>query len=403
MTDPVLRDTVGVRNPFALAEAKLGKEIDWRNTSVTQKKELIERALGASYREIFDPKNTNPALIHPVKSGSGDPTQCDTAVINSLISGWGRSPLGNTYCYPVGGYGAYNDPVQGSLSDCYFMAALASIAFASSTKQQFFYDRGGSSFDLTFWDGFVTTDGVTAPQRSTTVTINNNHFPLGQNGKLVFARSNTPVEIWPAVYEKGFAEWKCGGSPSEPDYSKCCQGNPIAALSTITGYKFSTTSYFATRSFATNPSAIYDKIAGACNIAPPTHPNDRATYWPVIAFTYDSALLGYSNATIVRNHSYSVLGVQKTATDQFIVLRNPWGQVPPPVILDPALLDQYRCINDEQGNPIMCFGDPNLGPDVLSTNSWLGISDLSSPDDGIFGLNVKAFQQYFQGFGWVFA
>jgi hypothetical protein len=411
VADLVLRNNVGVRNPFAFVEAKSGKDIDWRTLSADKIRKLFETTLGASYKEIFDPHNTNSALIHPrrsaiseIRSGSGDATQCDAAIIKSLISSWGVNKLGSTYCDPAGMYGTFDDVVQGSLSDCYFMAAMCSIAFASQTKN-FFPDISGASIPLTFWYNFTTNaDYITYPQSSKIVKVTKDHFPRGQNQKLIFARSNTPGEIWPAIFEKGYAQFKSGATLNEPDYSKLCQGNPINALATITGYKYSTkTSVYATTTFATSPAAIYTTIAGACNPAPAGHLNDRAAKWPIVAYTYDSGDLGYSNATIVRNHSYSVLGVQKTDTDYYIVLRNPWGQVPPPVILDPPATLQDRCILDAAGNPVMCFGDPHLGTDVLSTKSWLGITDLSSPNDGIFGLKVNAFQQYFQGFGWVFS
>jgi hypothetical protein len=48
MAVPVLRNTVGARNPFAFAEIKLGKKIDWRNISAGEKKKIIERAFGSS-------------------------------------------------------------------------------------------------------------------------------------------------------------------------------------------------------------------------------------------------------------------------------------------------------------------------------------------------------------------
>jgi hypothetical protein len=84
-------------------------------------------------------------------------------------------------------------------------------------------------------------------------------------------------------------------------------------------------------------------------------------------------------------------------------MRNPWGQVPPVAVVDPRLLDAKRCLLDEAGNPVICYGDPNLGADVLSTKAWMDITNLADPNDGIFGLHVKAFQKYFQGFGWVFS
>jgi hypothetical protein len=401
MTNAIFRNDVGVRNPFAVAEIKLGKTIDWQKTSPGEKRKIIERAFGASYNEIFNPSHSNPAFLYPVKSGSGDAKLCDAAILKSYISKWGPNPWGNTYSDES--YGTFNDPVQGALSDCYFMAALSSLAFASSTKS-IFPKIAGSPFNITFYDNFSSdANGVSKATNSSTVKVTNDHFPLQSNGNLVFARSNTKEEIWPAIYEKAYAEWKSGGTTTEPDYSKMCQGNPITALANLTNLKFSTASVFETKTFATTPAAIYDTIAMACNIAPIIHPNDRATRLPVVAFTYDSSLLGYSNATIVRNHSYSVLGVQKSGTDRYIVLRNPWGQVPPSVVVDPALLDKNRCVLDAHGDPVICYGDPNLGTDVLSTKPWMSISDLSSPDDGIFGLHVTSFQKYFQGFGWVFA
>jgi hypothetical protein len=408
MAVPDLRNTVGARNPFAFAEAKLGKKIDWQNTSADEKRKILERAYGASYHEIFNPSNTSPGFLQPVKSGSGDAKQCDSALIKSLIAKWGPNQYGSDFCLPDGSYGCFDDVVQGALSDCFFMAALSSIAYASMTKTKFFRDLSGSSFDIYFWDNFSIdpSSGVTTPNTSTKVTVTNSHLPLQSNGNLVFGRSNTPAELWPAIYEKSFAEWKSGGTMDEPDYSKLCQGNPVTALANITGYKYATggtatPTVYDTAPFATAPAAIYDKIAVACNLALPAYPNDRTTKWPVVANTYDSSSLGLSNATIVRNHSYSVLGVQKSGTSRYIVLRNPWGQVPPPVYVDPATLNANRCVLDASGAPVICYGDPNLGTDVLSQNSWMGMS-LSDPKDGIFGLNVTAFQKYFQGFGWVY-
>jgi hypothetical protein len=396
----LFRNNIGVRNPFAVAEIKTGKQIDWRNTGAGEKRKIIEQALGASYNEIFNPANTSSALLTPIKSGSGDATKCDEAVIKNYISKWGPNPWGSIYSDEA--YGTFGDPVQGAISDCYFMAALSSIAFASSTKA-LFPKIAGSSFTIKFYDNIKTdAAGVSKPTTSTSIKVTNDHFPLQSNGNLVFARSNTKEEIWPAIYEKAYAAWK-SGIVEEPGYAKICQGNPITALANLTNWKYSAASTFDTTAFADNPAKIYDIIAGACNIAPILYPNDRATKWPVVAYTYDSSLLGYSNATIVRNHSYSVLGVQVSGADKYIVLRNPWGQVPPSVIVDPALLDKNRCVLDANGQPIICYGDPNLGTDVLSTKSWMKITDLSSPDDGIFGLHTTAFQKYFQGFGWVFS
>lgn len=398
MADILLRNDIGVRNPFAYAEAKLGKDIDWRSLSARKQRFWIEKGLGAPYAEIFNPKNTDPALIHPVKSGSGDPVMCDAAKIKTLIAGWGKNPFGDLYCEPAGTYGAYYDPVQGALSDCFFMASLAAIAFANKTNK-FFKDVTGASVDLTFYDNITKqADGSYKPTTSKTVNVTKSHFPLATNGKLVFARSNTTNENWPAMYEKGFAEFKSGGTTDEPDYSKLCQGNPITALANITNYKYSDSSTFETKNFATGAD-IYKAFLKNCV---QTVGRDRSVNWPMVAYTYDSTAIAYSNSTIVRNHSYSVLGVQQwdANSPQYIILRNPWGQVPPPVIVDPGQLHD-RCVLDDAGNIVLCYGDPKLGADVLSQNSWFGIN-LAEPSDAIFGLNVNSFRTFFQGFGWVY-
>jgi hypothetical protein len=315
-----------------------------------------------------------------------------------MIAKWGPDPYGNDYSDTA--YGLFDDPVQGALSDCFFVAALTSIAHASKTKNKF-ADLNGPSFKLLFYDNykFDPDTGVNSSPTSKEVTVTDNHFPLQSNGNLVFCRSNTTPEIWPAVWEKAYAQWKSTDT-NEPDYSKLCLGNPITALANITGYKFNTggtatATVYYTKDLAA--AAIYDKITLPCLIAPPAYKTDRATMWPVVAYTYDDQSLGFSNATIVRNHSYSVLGVQNAAAGKYIILRNPWGQVPPSVYVDPKSLDANRCTPDGS----ICFGDSNLGTDVLCQNTWMGKS-LTNVNDGIFGLSVTAFQKYFQGFGWVY-
>lgn len=404
MAISVLRNTVGARNPFAHAEVKLGKKIDWRNLSAGEKKKIIEQAFRAPYKEVFNKSRKKNRFLSPVHSGSGDPVLCDTAKVKNMIANWGPDPYGNTYSDTD--YGQYDDPVQGALSDCFFVAALTSIATASKTKTKF-AKQGAAPFKLLFYDNykFDRTTGVNSGPTSTEIRVTGDHFPLQGNGNLVFGRSNTVSEIWPSVWEKGYAQWKSADmTTNEPDYSKLCLGNPITALANITGYNFNTGGTATPTVYSTNAlsaDAVYDKIALACNIAPPAYKTDRATMWPVVAYTYDDQTLGFSNATIVRNHSYAVLGVQNAAAGKYIILRNPWGQVPPPVYVDPNTLDARRCLLDADGNPVICFGDPNLGTDVLCQNTWMGRS-LTNVNDGVFGLRTTAFQKYFQGFGWVY-
>jgi len=413
MADPVFRKDIGVRNPFAVAEIKLGKSIDWKQSSPEKIRKLLAKAHNAPYNDIFSASNTHPGFLHPIKSGSGDATTCTSESVKKYIANWGTNRWGGCYDVPAGTCGAYDDPVQGALSDCFFIAALSSIASASTTRTRFFQDMTTFPVNISFYDGFVVTNGVSIPTTKTTISVNNSHLPLGQNGNLVFGRSNTPSENWIALYEKAYAMWKCGitsdNPPAEPDYSKMCFGNPITALANITNLKYSNDSTFSTASLTADD--IFTKIANvACDSGSKLLPNDRKAKYPAVAFTYDSADPGYSNPAIVRNHSYSILGVcgndkSELTKDHYIVLRNPWGQVPPSCLVDPNILNSQRCILDAAGKPIICYGDPNpdssLGSETMANKSWFGLN-LADPSDGIFGLRVESFKKYFQGFGWVF-
>ena len=94
------------------------------------------------------------------------------------------------------------DPVQGGLGDCYFIAALAAVAWArpfliaqrtraTGASQGEFVDR------IDFF-----SNGVKNIEVSERVPL------LKGTHAWIYARSSEAGEIWPAVYEKAFAKWK---------------------------------------------------------------------------------------------------------------------------------------------------------------------------------------------------
>ena len=153
----------------------------------------------------------------------------------------------------------------------------------------------------------------------------------------------------------------------------------------LTGWK---SSRFLTRSFTDDASStagtkIYDKINTACKTVGYSGVYYRVTAKPMVAYTYDPRIeqpqppITYTDATIVGNHSYSVLGVHLIGAEKYIVMRNPWGQ--------------------KGAGP--GSGDPGLSG--LATGPWYRVTDLAESGDAIFGLKASEFKNYFKGFGWV--
>lgn len=304
-----------------------------------------------------------------------------------------------------------SDPVQGYACDCYFIAALSSVAW---TCRSFVIKQ-----DETTNPGYYTIlffDDSASPSVSVTIGVSKK-LPVNGSDVRVYATSSTANETWPSVYEKAYAKfWKNLGS-NQSSYlfdtltqaeldSLCLGGNPLASLLHITqpwGYTQKKVKYTAV-DYA-DATAVWTAINGLTN--------GTKTKFPMVAFTYDDAAaaasaLGmaqeswlqkwedYQNTKIVKAHSYSILGTYQGGGKQYIVLRNPFG---------PA------------------GGDPAISSNLLYTGSWsytikyykplgavnfaLGPArgersplNLSLPD-GIFALEAEAFRAYFKTFGWV--
>ena len=366
--------SVGVRNPFVYAEHKLG-EINWNGMSPGKKRKKLEDAFdGKPYNQLFDSRNDSPLFVQ-----TGDVRPCAT-VSNPT---WGS--IGSTYTDKTR---AYDDPVQGDLPDCYFIAALSSIAFVGSTTTEtnLILNQTGPNYSYSFWNP-PSSAPVQDPQP---VTITNK-LPLDSTGKYRYSKSFTAGEIWVAMYEKAFAAWKKRSLEDTPDYSLICTGDPVLALLNITGWKYDQNTTHLTKSFG-NGDLIYSKIDSVCqnkvNPNPPPLTIYRTTLKPMVAYTYDPRIetppsgITYEDATIVANHAYSVLGVLTQGGNKYIVMRNPWGQ--------------------KGAGP--GFGDPDptkLPLGALASGKWYLVPELSDPNDAVFALKANVFKDYFKGFGWV--
>lgn len=357
--------SVGVRNPFVYAEHKSGKKIYWDKMNPGQKRQQLADAFdGKPYNQLFDPRNDSPLFVK-----TGDMRPC-TTVSNPT---WDAIP-GSIYTDKTR---AYNDPVQGGLPDCYFIAALSSIAFSAPNLIP---NQTGPDYSYYFWN-----PPANAPVKDPQPITISNKLPLDSTRTYRYSKSFTPNEIWVAMYEKAFAAWKKRSMGDTPDYSLICTGDPVLALLNITGLKYDTTTTYSTQSF-TNGDLIYDKINLVCkNTLPPGY---RITQKPMVAYTYDPRIetppsgITYEDATIVANHSYSVLGVLLQGGNKYIVMRNPWGQ---------------KGAGPGLGDP-----DPTKLPlGALASGAWYQVPELSDPNDAVFALRADVFKNYFKGFGWV--
>ena len=362
--------SIGVRNPFVCAEHKLQTKINWNEMKPDHKQKKLQEAFQIPYNLLFDPTKGSPLFVE-----TGDTRPCTTYPVNQ----WAENPEGSNYF--VTSF-AYNDLVQGYLPDCYFIAALSSVAFATGLIQ----NQPAAPYNYDFYTPPVVEGGLATKE---SVKVVSNFLPLDLNNKYHYSKSFTVGEIWVAMYEKAFACWK-NRVTDKPNYSIICTGDPVLALVNLTGYKFttykpgtdvgtSTATRYSTKDFGTDATKIFDKIRKQCII-----PAYKVKF-PMVAYTYDPrqetppAGITYTDATIVANHAYSVLGVLTIAANNYIVMRNPWGQM-----------------GAGPGS-----GDPSgLPAGALASGTWNGVN-LSDASDAIFALRADVFRDYFKGFGWV--
>jgi hypothetical protein len=66
-----LRNVGGARNPYALAEFKAKKKIDWDRKTPSQVRHILALELGMPYNQLFSPKNHSPVFSGPRKCRKG--------------------------------------------------------------------------------------------------------------------------------------------------------------------------------------------------------------------------------------------------------------------------------------------------------------------------------------------
>lgn len=254
----------------------------------------------------------------------------------------------------------YNDPIQGAIGNCYFISALAAIAWvdpylilhrnrATGTGETDrvnaiqFYTKGG---------------GKDAPSKLVEVT--DLTLVNSANNQPIYCRSNDAGEIYPALYEKAFAKWILQTNSDKPDITQTAFGDMVKAtaqLNNKTPYYYNTDSRTGDQ--------LYTIVR--------ENSMSYKTIHPMTAWTYGSNK-NYTGTNVVGNHAYTVLGWAYKNSKKYIVLRNPWG------VTEPAGLNSY------QG--VLSFFDASF---------WRPISMIGN--DGVFAIEANSFQDLFAGLG----
>ena len=256
----------------------------------------------------------------------------------------------------------FSDPVQGAVGDCYLIAALASVAWADPyCIAQRNRVIGSSQQSFVNMIQFYQSPGAAA----TKIEVSENLPLKSGTGRYIYCRSSERGEIWPAVYEKAYAKWKTADNSDHPNITSIAGGDMVRAISEMTGKR---RYYYSTQSHSSN--GLWSLVRS----------NSRSykTFNPMVAWTYPSGAVSpdrvtYSDANLVANHAYSILGWAYRNNQKYIVLRNPWGRTEASI---DTLSGYWRAYDISWWRPIR----------------------LTSPD-GVFALKASTFKRYFAGLG----
>lgn len=380
--------TIGVVNPFALAEVRLGRRVNW--TTVGNRPQLLEDTLEFPYDKLFDPATGSP--LYPgmeVEQGAivrtgGEPaamaaehrSDADLPVGDGAAADGLGITVGGTAWIDPGDFFEETtellDPVQGAVGDCYLIAALSSVAWA---RPYVIAQRNRATGNGSFLDMVEFFNGST----KTEVEISEN-LPLGTPGNyFLYCRSSDPGEIWPAVYEKAYAKWRTGDPGDQPNILAIAGGDPVLAISQLTGFP---RTYYSCAAMTAHD--IWQRVRA--------NSLSYKTFNPMTAYTYPTsdAAAGrvYANANLVANHAYSILGWGYVDGHEYVIVRNPWGTT-------------EATLNIMNGSWVAwdaAYSGPAGGSPSGGTRGFWRTIPLSN-NDGIFGLRADTFKLYFQGFG----
>ncbi|HMH14859.1 MAG TPA: C2 family cysteine protease [Edaphobacter sp.] len=285
----------------------------------------------------------------------------------SIDSGWtppnGQWARAGTFFHETA---EFFDPIQGAVANCYYIASLSAIAWATPFRIAHLTRATGLNQEQ-FNDliHFYKADSGGAIDKDIQITEN---LPLTASGDFIYCRSSESGETWPAVYEKAFAKLKTGTSTDMPDITQTAWGDCVYATSQLNG---GARHYYNTVDHSADD--LWQILRSNCLSC--------RTFNPMTAWTYSSGdaapdHVDYSSANVVGSHCYTVLGWAYANCRRWIVLRNPWGNTEATASVLDTTITMY---------------------DV----SWWRPITLKTVD-GVFAMEISAFKKYYAGFGTAF-
>ncbi len=227
------------------------------------------------------------------------------------------------------------DVEQGAIADCYFASSMAAVA---QDHPELIEDAITDNGDGTYRVRFFNDDGD--PEY---VTVDDELY-RNEHGGILYARGTDRSELWPAILEKGYAQWRGG-------YDDIGEGgNSGDALRALTGR--------GVRYTAANGDTddLFDTIRAGAE-------GDH----PMVAGTYgEEKEKKYTDSGVSTWHAYTVLDASEGDDGQrYVTLRNPWGNT-------------------------------EFNADYETDVDWDGDGTLDG-NDGIFRMTIEDFQRYYQG------
>ncbi|MDD1664344.1 MAG: C2 family cysteine protease [Methanomicrobiales archaeon] len=379
----LLRTDIGMRSPFALAGARLKTQIPWRELSTEAAKGYLYKAFHIEYSRLFDPDIKYRSPLYPregrevLKAGSGKEyllrrrtgaTPCTASVARWATLDWTypAPPPPASSTSPGGPYGI--DVMQGCAADCYFVAALSSVAWTSPTLLQGKPDTSSPPrHKYKFY----------APAATSNLKVGRS-IAVDAGDGIVFAHPMDGDSVWPSVYEKAYAVFRKIQPVETPDITQLNTGNPATTLFEITGLPIDAR---FVREFS--PERLFEFISTKCGGAGVA----GRTLCPLVTWTYHDSTCTprgdrYEDDLIPADHSFSILGTGYVDDRPCIVLRNPFGiSVADPVKEGIAEWDWASWTPSSHLSPAPP-GDPPV-----------------RPRDGNFAMEVEAFTRYFEAVG----
>ena len=288
----------------------------------------------------------------------------DPKIIANVDPGWtppgGHWATAGDFFYETA---EFFDPVQGAVANCYYIAALSAVAWATPFRLAHLTRATGVN-QPQFNDqiSFYKPDSGGVLDKAIQVT---EAVPLTASDDFIYCRSSESGETWPAIYEKAFAKLKTGTATDMPDITKTAWGDCVWATAQLNG---GARHYYDTASRSADD--LWTLLRSNCL--------SYRTFNPMTAWTYSSGdaspdHVDYSGAHVVGSHCYTVLGWAYRNCQRWIVLRNPWGYFEATASVLDATVSMF---------------------DV----SWWRPITLKN-NDGVFAMEISAFKKYFAGFG----